>query len=345
MASTEYKALVLTGKRQLLLETRKMKPLMPEQVRVKMVAVGICGSDMHYFNTFGNVGYGLRHPLILGHEASGIIVEVGENVSRLSPGEKVVVNPLMHCGICPACRRGQLSLCEDAQFPGSALTVPHIDGFFREYFETAERCCLKMPESVDLSIMALADPLACALHAIGQVDGVMGKRVLITGVGTVGVMSAAASRACGATEIVVTGRKPHALAIAKHMGADMVVDTTANADLAGLGCFDVVMETTGVAPLIVEGLRLLRKGGSMVQIGSPSGEGITVPWVLFMEKELRVTGAMRWNNEFEVAVSHILCGRIDPAPVLSGQFKISDGDQAFEAAADHNKNMKVQFIA
>lgn len=345
MTTFDYKALVLAGRRRLRIETRKAAPLAPDQVRVKMAAVGVCGSDMHYFETFGNVGRELRHPLILGHEAAGVVTEVGADARRLRPGDKVVINPLHHCGVCPACRRGELSQCDDARFPGSALTVPHVDGFFREYFETAERCCIAVPADTDLSVAALADPLACSLHALARAGGAMGARVLVAGTGSVGAMAVAASRLGGAERIVVAGRRPGALAIAGRMGADELFDATSGKDLASLGPFDIVVESTGAPRFIAEGMRALRKGGVLVQLGSPPGGEIAAPWSLFMEKEIRVVGAMRWNNEFDAAVAFILNRRLDPTPILTGRFGLDEGEAAFAAAADHGRNMKVQFVS
>lgn len=345
MSMTTYNALVLDGQRRLRLETRLTRPLESEEVRVRMEAVGICGSDMHYFNTFGNVGHGLKNPLVLGHEAAGVVVQIGDGVTGLIPGDKVVVNPLMHCGVCAACRRGELSLCDRTRFPGSALTVPHIDGFFREYFETAERCCIKVPADTDMSTIALADPLACSLHALAQAGNIMGSRVLIIGTGSVGVMSVAAARLGGARFVAIAGRNPRALKIAETMGSDVIVDTSLEGALATAGSFDIVVESTGVPHLIADGMRALRRGGTLVQLGSPPGESASLPWSLIMEKELHIAGAMRWNNEFDVAVAFILGGRVDPTPILSRKFRLEDGEAAFIAAADHSQNMKVQFIA
>lgn len=345
MSDSQYKALVLKGVRQLEIETRDFVPLRHGEVRVRMAAVGICGSDMHYYAAFGNAGHTLRQPIVLGHEAAGVVVETGPGVARLGVGDKVVVNPLLHCGMCAACRRGELSLCEDARFPGSALTVPHVDGFFREYFETPERCCIKMPDDVDLRKAALADPLACSLHALALAGNVMGKRILVLGTGSVGTMSVAASRTGGAVAVAVAGRTRRALDIAAGMGADTVMDTNLVSDFARFGQPDIVVESTGAPGMIAGGMRALRRGGTLVQLGSPAGDVDAMPWSLVMEKELRIVGAMRWNNEFDTAVSFILEGRIDPSPIVSARFTLDDGEQAFAAAADHSRNMKVQFTA
>ncbi|MCD8349858.1 MAG: alcohol dehydrogenase catalytic domain-containing protein [Planctomycetaceae bacterium] len=340
-----YKALVLEAKRQLRLVEREASTLGVGEVRIRMAAVGICGSDMHYYNTFGNVGHGLNRPLVLGHEASGIVQSVGDGVRMVCPGDKVVVNPLLHCGHCGNCKKGKLSLCEHTIFPGSALTVPHVDGFFREQFDVPEACCIVLPPETDLCIAALADPLACSLHALDNAGGGMGKRVLILGTGSVAAMTVAAARLGGALEVVVGGRNPRALEVCVGMGADASIDISSDTAPFKDSRFDLVVETTGVPDLIAGGMRTLRKGGVLVQIGSPSGEAVALPWALVMEKELRIVGAMRWNSEFDLAVAYILGGRVDPAPILSATYPLDAAEKAFEAAADHHHNMKVQFVS
>ncbi|MDR1744508.1 MAG: alcohol dehydrogenase catalytic domain-containing protein, partial [Planctomycetota bacterium] len=165
METKTYRALVLFDKKTVKVEERVAAPLSPGQVRVRLAAAGICGSDLHYFNDFGNVGYPLRHPLTMGHEACGTIAEIGPGVDALAVGDKVAVNPLMHCGDCVPCRRGEANLCENKRFPCSAMIVPHVEGFFREYFETEARCCVKVPADTDMRRLAFAEPLSCCLHA------------------------------------------------------------------------------------------------------------------------------------------------------------------------------------
>lgn len=344
MTEHVYNALVLEGRERLRLETRRTAPLLPGEVRIRMAAVGICGSDMHYYNTFGNVGHRLRHPIVLGHEAAGVVEAVGDGVAGLRRGDKVVVNPLLHCGRCQACVRGELSLCDNAGFPGSALTVPHIDGFFREFFDVPASCCIRAPADADLSVAALADPLACSLHALAKAGSATGKKVLVLGTGPVAATTVAASRLSGALEIVVGGRNPRALAICAGMGADAALNTADDGQLQQCMYYDIVVESTGVPALVAYGMRALRKGGVLVQLGSPQGE-VSLPWALVMEKELRLVGAMRWNGEFDLAVAYIIGGRVDPSPILTASFPLTQGAEAFAAAADHRHNMKVQFTA
>ena len=134
MMGTTYNALVLTQAKTLQLESRSLLPLQEEQVRIKLIAAGICGTDMHYYSDFANGGYTLKTPVVLGHEACGEVVEVAKGVTHVAIGDKVVVNPADSCGYCNLCQKGYRNLCPDTKFPGSATSVPHIDGYFRAYF-------------------------------------------------------------------------------------------------------------------------------------------------------------------------------------------------------------------
>lgn len=342
-----YRALVLHDKKKTVVERREPAPLPPGWVRVKFAAGGICGSDLHYFHDFGNVGYPLRHPLTMGHEACGSVAEIGPEVKGLTVGDKVAVNPVMHCGDCMPCRRGEANLCENKRFPCSAMIVPHVEGFFREYFETEARCCVKVPADTDMSALAFAEPLSCSLHAVLRAGSLVGKRVLVTGSGPIGVLAAAAAKAAGAGRITITDIADFPLAIAKKMGADVGINTAGMPPEAlpeAVGPTDVAIEASGAASAIVGAMHALRKGGTMVQLGTAPVKGATVPWVFFTSKEIEVRGSSQFNTEFETAVSLILDRRVDPLSMLSGQFRFEEADAAFAFAGDRSRCVKAQFI-
>ncbi|MDR2392181.1 MAG: zinc-binding dehydrogenase, partial [Planctomycetota bacterium] len=277
----------------------------------------------------------------------GTIAEIGPGVEDLAPGDKVAVNPVMNCGFCPACQRGEANLCVSKRFPCSAMVVPHMDGFFREYFETQARLCLKVAQSVDLARLAFAEPLACSLHAVLKLGSLAGKKVLITGSGPIGVLAAAAARAVGAGCVIITDVVDEPLDIARTMGADLTVNTAklplAKA-LADIGPVDAAVEASGAVPALRDCLDALRKGGAMTQLGTtPSGD-IGVPWIYFQSKEITVFGSSQFNREYAIAVDLIQSGRIDPSPMLSRQFKFEEGDKAFAVAGDRKICMKAQFI-
>jgi L-idonate 5-dehydrogenase len=227
------------------------------------------------------------------------------------------------------------------------MIYPHMDGLFREYFETQARLCLKVPDDADLSRIAFAEPLACSLHAVLKLGVLAGKKVLITGAGPIGTLAAAAARAAGAGLIIISDVADEPLGIARTMGADLAVNG-AKTPLAGvlkdIGPVDAAVEASGAVPALLDCLNALRKGGSMVQLGTtPSGD-IGVPWIYFQSKEINVFGSSQFNREYAIAVDMIQGGRIDPKPMLTRQFKFEEADAAFAAAGDRAVCMKAQFV-
>ena len=160
----------------------------PDQALVKMGAAGICGSDMHYFRD-GQIGkFKIQEPLIPGHEASGVIASLGANVTGLEEGQRVAINPSHPCGTCSRCREGRENLCDSMFFLGSASVFPHAQGMFREYFLISAKQCIPVSNQVSLEELALSEPLSVGLHAVNRAGNLCGKKVLISGSGTIGCM-------------------------------------------------------------------------------------------------------------------------------------------------------------
>ncbi|MEO8544899.1 MAG: L-idonate 5-dehydrogenase [Betaproteobacteria bacterium] len=347
-STNSYKALVLHGAKTTQLETFTQSPLLPGQVRVRLGAAGICGTDLHYYKDYGNAGFLLKNPVTLGHEAAGTVAELGPGVEGLAVGDKVVVNPVMNCGVCPACRRGQSNLCEKKRYPGSATTFPHVHGFFRELFETEARCCFKVPADADLARMAFVEPLACSLHAVEQAGVIAGRKVLVTGAGPIGTLAAAAAKACGAGELTITDLNDEPLVVARKMGADRTVNVAQQSldeVVAESGLFDVAIEASGSPQAFAACIKALRKGGTLIQVGILPGADVPVAGNQIMLKELTIKGSNQYTGEFERALQMIQGRRIDVMPMLTSQFTLDQADEAFALAADRRRAMKVQFIA
>lgn len=346
-ANQPYSALVLYGAQQTRIEAFTPEPLKPGQVRVKLGAAGICGTDLHYYKDFANAGFQLRTPVTLGHEAAGTVVELGPDVTGFEPGDKVVVNPVMNCGVCASCRRGQSNLCEAKRYPGSATTHPHIHGFFRELFEAEARCCFKLPADADFRSLAFVEPLACSMHGVEQAGALTGRRVLVTGAGPIGTLAVAAAKAAGAGHVAVTDLNDEPLEIARAMGADLAINTrtTPLADIVAKdGFFDVALEASGAPAAFRSCIESVRRGGTLVQLGIMPAGDVPLPGNLIMIKELTIKGSNQYTAEFERALQFVLSGRIKVLPMLSRQFRLSEAKEAFETAADRRRAMKVQLI-
>lgn len=191
------KGYVLHGKNDIRLETREIPILTEGSVLIRATRSGICGSDIHYFSD-GYIGrFVPRAPFVLGHEVIGRVVEVAEGVDELSVGDRVVVEPCFPCGKCHACRTGRYNLCGDMRIIGSAGSFPHLDGGFAQFVTAPELNCFRVPESITDELGALVEPLAVGVHAAVRAGELAGRRILITGGGSIGQAVMAAVRAFG----------------------------------------------------------------------------------------------------------------------------------------------------
>ena len=336
------------GAKDLRVEERPAPVPAAGDVLVRFGAGGICGSDLHYYHDGGVGDFRLREPMVLGHEVAGEVAAVGAGVDAVREGDRVAVDPARPCRDCPECLAGHANLCRRMRFFGSAARFPHVPGAFAEFFTAADFQCVPVSATLPLRVAACAEPLAVALHAVARAgDAVLGGRALVTGAGPIGVLVAAAARAAGAAEVVVTDLLEEPLTVARAMGATATCDTRARpeefADTyeRGRGVFDVAFEAAGNARALGSCLRATRPGGRVVQIGIlPAGDA-AVPINLVTSKELELRGTFRFHREFGWAVRCLTDGRVDVSPMLSAKRPLSDAVAALELAADRCRVMKV----
>jgi L-idonate 5-dehydrogenase len=175
------KAVVIHAPHDLRIDEAAVPAVGPNQVKVRIRAGGICGSDLHYYHHGGFGTVRLRQPMILGHEIAGEVMEIGAGVTRVAPGDRIAVNPSQPCGHCKFCLEGLANHCLDMRFYGSAMRNPHMDGGFREVLVCSEAQAVKLPDGLSMEIAAFAEPLSVCLHAARQAGPLLGKRVLVTG--------------------------------------------------------------------------------------------------------------------------------------------------------------------
>jgi L-idonate 5-dehydrogenase len=336
------RAVVIHAAQDLRIEAREAGEPGPGQVRVRIAAGGICGSDLHYFQHGGFGAIRVKHPMVLGHEVAGVIDAVGPGVAGLKPGQAVAVNPSLPCGRCRYCLEGAAQHCLDMRFYGSAMRDPHVDGGFRESLVCEATQAVPLPEGLDTTAAAFAEPLAVCLHAARQAGPLLGRRVLVTGCGPIGVLAIAAARMGGAREVVATDLSDAPRAVALKMGADRFhADADALAAYAAeKGYFDVAMEASGSPRALLGILPVVRPGGTIVQIGI--GGDVHVPMSVVAAKEITWRGTFRFHAEFAMAVEALAAQRIDVAPLLTERFPIERAAEAFALAADRTRAMKVQ---
>lgn len=338
------KAIVAHGAGDLRIEAYQPDTLGAGQVRIAMARGGICGSDLHYYAHGGFGTVRLKEPMILGHEVSGHITELGEGVSGLRVGQLVAVSPSRPCYGCTYCREGAHHHCLNMRFYGSAMPFPHIQGAFREEMVADAAQCAPA-DGLTAGEAAMGEPLAVALHATRQAGDLLGKSVLVTGCGPIGTLSILAARRAGADLIVATDLSDFTLAAARQAGADEVVNIATTPD--GLerwtkdkGSFDVMYECSGAAPALAGAVPAMRPGGVVIQLGL--GGDMTLPVQAMTAKELSLKGSFRFHPEFFTGVSLMQKGLIDVKPLITQTFDLKDAHEAFETAGDRTRAMKAQ---
>lgn len=316
----------------------------PGEVLVQLSRGGICGSDLHYYRHGGFGAVRLREPMILGHEVAGQVAALGDGVDELQVGQLVAVSPSRPCGTCSECLRGLPNQCLHMQFYGSAMPFPHIQGAFRQALVVQATQCVPA-DGLNAGQAAMAEPLAVALHAVRQAGEMLGRQVLVTGCGPIGILVILAARRAGAARIVATDISPTTLDFAQSARADIALNTAADPDaLAPFfqdnGQFDVLFECSGAEAALASALAALRPRGRAVQLGL-SGD-MQVPMMQITAKEIALIGSFRFHEEFAVAVDMMAAGLIDVTPLVTHSYPLADFAQAFEMATDRSQAMKVQ---
>jgi L-idonate 5-dehydrogenase len=340
------RAIVCHGAHDLRIEERESSSSAPAagHVRVRMAAGGICGSDLHYHHNGGFGVVRIREPMILGHEASGFVEQLGEGVSGLAPKQLVAVSPSEPCGTCEPCRTGAPRHCPEMRFNGSAMRFPHVQGLFQDIVDVPAERLFAMPADLTPAEAALCEPFAVALHAVAQAGDLTGRRVLVTGCGPIGLLVIVAARLKGAAEIVACDVAAHALTMAARFGADQVLDMKTDPDAlapwqAGKGSLDAAIECSGAPAVWGGAVAAVRPRGRLVAVGL--GGDVPLPMNAVVAKELTVTGAFRFDVEFAEAARLIGSRQVDLSAMISAQYALSDAEAAFAHASDKSRATKV----
>ena len=337
-------ALVIHAPGDLRVEDVETPQVGPQQLRVRVRAGGICGSDLHYFQHGGFGTVRIQEPMVLGHEVAGVIEEAGAAVRDFAPGERIAICPSRPCGSCRYCQLGLQNHCLDMRYYGSAMRMPHVQGAFRKEIVVDTSQAFRLADGVSDGEGAMAEPLAVALHAVNRAGPLLGKAVLVTGCGPIGAMLVVAARRAGATLIVVTDRVAQPLRRAAKVGADETINVAEQPDAlakftADKGRFDVLFEASGNVHALTGAFDALRPRGIVVQVGL--GGEMTLPINTIVAKEFDLRGAFRFHEEFRTAVDLINSGLVDLKPLVSATLSYRDAGRAFALAADRSQSMKV----
>lgn len=331
-APTHLRAAVMTGVDATTVERRAMPTPGPLEVLVEVRSVGVCGSDVHWYRD-GRIGSTwVTDPLVLGHEASGVIVAVGSDVPEARVGARVAIEPGVPCGRCEQCRRGRYNLCPDVRF----FATPPVDGAFASHVIIASDFAHDVPENVDDDEAALIEPLAVALWAVRKSAVGLGDRVLISGAGPVGLLALQVARAAGAT-VVVSDVSSERLAVARELGAGLTVNVSSE-DLPG--DFTALVECSGSPAAVAAGVTALAPAGRAVLVGMAPDGTVTLPLDVIQSRELVLTGTFRYANQYVDAIALAASGRVDLRRLVTSTHPLTDVHLALQLPGRDRSTLK-----
>ncbi len=336
----ENRAAVLHGPGDVRVEDRAVPEPGTREVLVQIAAVGVCGSDIHYYE-HGRIGsFVVREPMVLGHESAGRVVARGPGASKHEVGDRVTLEPGVPCGNCRECRAGRYNVCRDVRF----FATPPIDGAFANYVVIHEDFAFALPDSVSDEAGALMEPLSVGVWACQKAGVSAGDRVLVTGAGPIGLLAAQCARAFGATDITVTDVNPHRLELASRTGATRVLDVREEPlEDAGVEV-DAFIECSGHPASLKAGIAALRPAGTAVLVGmGPEEEGV-VPLSLIQNRELWLTGTFRYSNTYPTAIALAAGGRVDLEAIITGHYGLDRAEEALRAGREDPTAVKVMVM-
>lgn len=331
------KAAVMHSTREIRIEEVPVPEIGPDEVLIKVIAVGICGSDLHYY-THGKIGtYVVDKPFILGHECAGDIAAVGSNVSRFRVGDRVAIEPGVTCGKCEACKSGRYNLCPHVEF----LATPPYDGAFVQYLKMREDFVFPIPDELSYEEAALVEPFSVGIHAAARTKLQPGTSIAIMGMGPVGLMAVAAAKAYGASTIIVTDLEPLRLEAARKMGATHVINVLEQdaveeiRNITGGRGVETAWETAGNPKALQSALGSLARGGKMAIVGLPAQTDIPFNVPFIADNEVDIYGIFRYANTYPKGIEFLSSGDIDATVLITDKYPLEQTYEAMERALNH----------
>ncbi len=309
----------------------------PGQALVRIEAIGICGSDVHYYQ-HGRIGdCVVTGPMILGHEAAGEVIEVGEEVAGLVAGDKVAIEPGRTCRRCEFCKSGRYNLCPDVIFLGT----PPIDGAFCEYLVWPADFLFKLPDNMSVEEGAMMEPLAVGIHGARRMEVKAGDSVAVLGAGPIGLCALQAAQIHGASTIIVTDVIPLRLRAAEKLGAthilnasEVEVEATIMELTDGRGV-DVAFECVGTAATVAQAIKVTRSGGKVQLVGVGPATIDDFPVWEFIIKELDMSGLFRYANCYPPCLAVTASGQVDVKSLITHRFSLAETPEAMQWVIDH----------
>jgi L-iditol 2-dehydrogenase len=334
-------ALTLSEYKRLTIEQQPTPLCGPGEVLIQVAACGICGSDVHGYD--GSSGRRIP-PIVMGHEAAGIISSVGSEVVALSPGDRVTFDSTIYCDQCEFCIRGQVNLCENRQVAGVSCGDYRRAGAFAEYIAVPAYIVYKLPPEMPFAHAAMLEAVSVALHAV-KLSGIQpGDNALIIGAGMIGLLTLQAAALAGCSRVIVADVDPTRLQLASALGASHTLLASGTELVAEILCFtagrgvDVALEAVGRSETVAAAIDSTRKGGTVTLIGNIDPQ-VSIPLQTVVTRQIRLQGSCASAGEYPEAIQLVSSGKIQVAPLISAIAPLEDGQQWFDRLHAREPNL------
>ncbi len=335
------KAAFMQGTNNIVFKDVSMPIVNENEVLIRIEAVGICGSDVHYYQ-HGKIGdFVVEGDFILGHECAGTVVEAGKNVKNLVLGDRVALEPGKACGKCDFCKGGKYNLCPDVEF----FATPPYHGVFTNFVSHPEDMCFKLPENVSNVEGTLVEPLSVGLHASNQGGVKVGDTVVVFGAGCIGLVTVLACKARGASKIIVVDVLENRLNAAKIGGATDLINAKGIDVLKRIGELtdgkgaDVVIDAAGAEVTVKSTADVVKRGGTIVLVGMTPKDEVEFNFMKLMSKEAEIKTVFRYRNLYPTAINAIASGSINVKSIISHEFDFEKTKEALDFVVENAKDV------
>jgi L-iditol 2-dehydrogenase len=326
------KAMLLKEYKKLELVELPRPQIGSDELLVQVRACGICGSDIHGYD--GSTGRRIP-PLVMGHEAAGVVAERGSQVDRFHAGDRVTFDSTVSCGTCPACRSGRINLCERRQVLGVSCQEFRRNGAFAEYVVVPQNIVYRLPDEFPFHHAAMIEAVSIAVHAANRTPTSLGQTAVVVGSGMIGLLVIQAIRLAGCSRVIAIDLDPNKLELARKLGADITIDSSKHDPVAevmkatdGRGA-DVALEVVGIAATVQMAIQCTRRGGAITLVGNLAPK-VEVPLQAIVTRELTLYGSCASNGEIPECIDLMRRGLIQVEPLITAVAPLADGPKWFE---------------
>ncbi len=325
------KAMLLSEYKKLEVVDMPLPEVGPEDLLVEVKACGICGSDIHGWD--GSSGRRIP-PLVMGHEAAGVVSQIGSSVSGFKIGDRVTFDSTVSCGRCASCRKGSINLCENRQVLGVSCNEFRRHGAFAEFVVVPQNISYKLPDDLPFEHAALIEAVSIAVHAANRTPVKLGDTAVVVGSGMIGLLVVQAIRLAGCASVIAVDLEDNKLELAQKLGADVGLnpkhcDVVAEVKrLTGGKGADVSLEVVGATPTVKMAIECTRKGGAITLVGNLA-PNVELPLQAVVTRELSVFGSCASNGEYPECIEYLRRGDIKVDALITAKASLDEGPSWF----------------